>query len=154
MSNNFGHVQRVTKEIGGKIYTFRSLLEMRWAIWCQLRKEQGIILGWWYEDEENLLELETRYFKNRKLYLPDFTILTTEGGYEYEECKGWFPAKDYTKIKLATEQYDNDITLIFAKKPYKVQLRRAKRLEPHIKRIIWNADRDIFKPIKHLFVTE
>jgi len=152
----FGHVQRATKEVGGKVCTFRSKLEYRWCVWCQLRKEQGIILEWWYEDPECLFELETKKFKNKKLYLPDFTILTPEGTYEIEECKGYFPPKDYTKLRLAAEQYKNPIALIFARlgntsKWDKPQYARAKRLEPYLKRIIWNADRDIFKPIKYLF---
>lgn len=158
--SNFGHVQRVTKEVGGKVCTFRSLLEFRWAVWCQLRKEQGIILEWWFEDPECLLELETVKFKNKKLYLPDFTILTNEGKYELEETKGYFPPKDYTKLYLATQQYAAPITLIFANlndnsknSKTRAQFSRAKKLEPHLKRIIWNADRDIFRYIKHLFET-
>jgi len=151
---NFGHVERVTREVGGKVCTFRSKLEYRWAVWCQLRKEQGIIEDWWYEDEETLLELETAYFRNRKLYLPDFTIQTADG-FEFEETKGWFPPKDYTKIKLAAQQYKNPITLIFARltpcKSHRTQYNRAKRLEPHIKRIIWNANKEIFSKIKHIF---
>ena len=154
----FGHVLRTTKEVGGKVFTFRSLLEYRWAVWCQLRKEQGIILEWWFEDPECLLELETKYFKNKKLYLPDFTIMTPEGKYELEETKGYFPPKDYTKLKLAAEQYKNPITLIFASlndnsknSKIKAQYARAKKLEPFLKRIIYKADRDIFRPIKNLF---
>ena len=156
----FGHVLRTTKEVGGKVFTFRSLLEYRWAVWCQLRKEQGIILEWWFEDPECLLELETKYFKNKKLYLPDFTIMTPEGKYELEETKGYFPLKDYTKLKLAAEQYKNPITLIFASlndhsknSKIRAQYARAKKLEPFLKRIIYKADRDIFRPIKYLFET-
>ena len=155
--SNFGHVERVTQEVGGKTYTFRSKLEYRWAVYCQLRKEQGIIIEWWFEDPECLLELETRKFKNKKLYLPDFTI-QTEDGYELEETKGYFPPKDYTKIKLATEQYAAPITLIFASlndhsknSKIRAQYARAKKLEPFLKRIIWKADKDIFRAIKHLF---
>ncbi len=147
---NFGHVHRLTREVGGKEYTYRSKLEYKWAVWCEFRKRFSFVKDWWYEDEETLLELETRYFKNKKLYLPDFTIQTADG-YEYEETKGYFPAKDYTKIRLAAEQYDNPITLIFARKPRGAQCRRAERLEPHIKRIIWNADKTIFKKISGLF---
>ena len=151
---NFGHVEKITREVGGKTCTFRSKLEYRWAVWCQLRKEQGIIEEWFYEDEETLLELETAYFHNRKLYLPDFTIQTADG-YEFEETKGWFPPKDYTKIKLAAQQYENPITLIFASltpcKSLRAQYNRAKRLEPHVKRVIYNANKDIFGKIKHLF---
>ena len=150
----FGHVKRITREVGGKVITFRCKLEYKWAVYCQLRKDQNIILDWWFEDEENLLELEMRYFKNKKLYLPDFTIQTPDG-YEYEETKGYFPPKDYTKLKLAAEQYVNPITLIFDNltncKSSRAQYRRAKRLEPHIKRIIWNAGKTIFEPISGLF---
>ena len=154
----FGHVLRTTKEVGGKVCTFRSLLEYRWAVWTQLRKEQGIILEWWFEDPECLLELETKKFKNKKLYLPDFTIMTPDGKYELEETKGYFPPKDYTKLYLVTQQFDAPITLIFASlndhsknSKIRAQYARAKKLEPHLKRIIWKADKDIFKPIKHLF---
>lgn len=153
----FGHIKRITREVGGRVYTYRSKLEYKWAVWCQLRKEQGIITDWWYEDEETLLELETAYFKNRKLYLPDFTI-QINGGYEHEETKGYFPPKDYTKIKLAAQQYVNPITLIFAalnanskNKKIRAQYNRAKRLEPHIKRIIYDANKTIFKPISGFF---
>ena len=152
--SNFGHVEKITREVGGKVNTFRSKLEYRWAVWCQLRKEQGIIIDWWFEDEETLLELETPYFHNKKLYLPDFTI-QTENGHEFEETKGYFPPKDYTKIKLAAQQYENPITLIFAGltncKSSRAQYGRAQRLEPFLKRIIYDAEKTIFKPIKHLF---
>ena len=152
--SNFRHVHRITRSVGSREYTFRSKLEYRWAVWCQLRKEQGIIIDWWYEDEETLLELETAYFKNRKLYLPDFTI-QTQDGYEFEECKGWFPPKDYTKIKLAAQQYENPITLIFANltncKSMRAQYSRAERLEPHIKRVIYDANKTILSKISGLF---
>ena len=151
MAPEFGHVLRITREVGGKVYTFRSKFEYRWAVYCQLRKEQDIILGWWYEDEETLLELETNYLKNKKLYLPDFTVQVPDKSYEHEETKGYFPPKDYTKLKLAAEQYENPITLIFASKPKGAQLRRAERLKPHIKRIIWDANKTIFKKISGLF---
>jgi len=146
--SNYGHVQKVTKEVGGKTYTYRSLLEYRWAVWCQLRKEQGIILEWWYEDE--VLELESRKFKDPIKYIPDFTIQTADG-FEFEETKGWFTSPSAAKIRLAAEQYENPITLIFAGKPNRVQYNRAERLSKHIKRVIYNANRDIFKPIRHLF---
>ena len=151
--SNFGRVKRVTKEVGGRAITFRSLLEYRWAIWCQFRKEQGIILDWWFEDAP--IEIETKYFKNKKLYLPDFTVRMPDGLCEFEETKGYFPPKDYTKIKLAAEQYVNPITLIFARltncKSLRAQYNRAKKLEPHIKRIIFDANKTIFKPIRGLF---
>jgi len=150
---NFGKVKRITTSIGCKEITFRSKLEARWAVWCQLRKEQGIIVDWWYEDTP--LEIETKYFKNKKVYLPDFTIQMQDGSYEFEETKGWFPPKDYTKIRLAAEQYENLITLIFSGltncKSKRPEYGRAKRLEPYLKRIIYDANKTIFKPIEGLF---
>ena len=158
MSNNFAHVQKVTREVGGKLCTFRSLLEFRWAVWLQFQKEQGLILDWFHEDPETLLELETRYFKNKKLYLPDFVVQELDETYEYHETKGYFTSADYTKLKLAAEQYDNPITLIFAnlnsgsKSPkIRAQRGRAERLEPFLKRIIYDANKTIFRSIKHLF---
>lgn len=153
--SNFGHVEKITKEVGGKVITFRSKLEYRWAVWCQLRKEQGIILEWWYEDET--LELESEKFKDPIRYIPDFTIQTPDG-FEFEETKGWFTSPSATKIKLAAQQYENPVTLIFASlnsgsknSDIRAQRGRAERLEPHIKRVIYNANRDIFEKIKHLF---
>lgn len=152
---NFGHVQRYTKEVGGKLCNFRSKLEWRWAVWLQLQKEQGLIKDWWYESPDTLLTLETERFKNKKMYLPDFVIETLDGEYEYHETKGYFTPKDYTKIKLAAQQYDNPITLIFANltncKSMRAQYGRAQRLEPHIKRVIYDANKTIFKKIKFMF---
>ncbi|KKM99607.1 hypothetical protein LCGC14_1146170 [marine sediment metagenome] len=155
--NNFGHVKRVTQQVGGKTYTFRSLLEYRWSVYCELRRQQGLIADWWYEDPGSVLGIERGYHLNIKEYHPDFTILYHNGDFEYEETKGYFPPKDYTTLKLMSEQYENSMTLIFASTPKnsknsktRAQIRRAERLEPHIKRIIWNANRDIFQKIKYL----
>ncbi len=168
MSNNWGHVEKVTKEIGGKTYTFKSLLEMRWCVYCQLRKEQGIIHDWFYESEEVKITYKTGRVD---FYRPDFTIecfaeegMDEDGAiclyYAYEETKGWFTSKDYTKMKLMSEQYDNPLTLIFANltnsKSARAQYGRAKRLEKLLEsnggRIIYDANETIFKKIRHLFV--
>ena len=146
--SNWGHIQRITRIVGGKEITFRSKGEYRWCVYCQLRKEQGLILDWWYESET--LELESRKFKDPIRYIPDF-LIQTASGYEFEEFKGWFTSNSATKIKLAATQYENPITLIFAAKPNRVQYNRAIHLEPFLKRVIYNANRDIFKLIKHLF---
>ena len=165
---NFGHVIKTTMEVGGKTYTFRSLLEYRWAVWRQLEKEQGFIADWWYEDAESVQEL-VRANGNIKNYHPDFTILYPNGDYELEETKGWFPAKDYTTLRMVADQCDIPLTLIFARTPKfdyingvicncnaksqktLAQIRRAVRIEKHIKRVIWNANKDIFQKISHLF---
>ena len=158
--SKFGHVHSITREVGGVVYRFRAKLEYKWAVWCQLRKEQGIINGWWFEDAP--VRIETKYLKNKKMYLPDFTVQMPDGSYELEETKGFFPPRDYTKIKLTAEQYENPITLIFARltrgnsktkggKSQRDQYLRAKRLEPFLKRVIYDAGKTIFKPIEHLF---
>ncbi len=159
---NFGHVVPITTWTEKGEITFRSKLEYRWSVWCQLRKEQGLIQDWWYEDPDSCLELIQEYKNNKKMYLPDFTILTNEGEYCYDETKGWFTPKDYTKLLLASQQYENPINLIFARlkansKNCKIraQYNRAVRLEPHLLakrgRIIWEAEKTIFLPIRHLF---
>ncbi len=153
---NFGQVKRVTACVGGQEITFRSKLEYRWCVWCELRKQNGLIKDWWYEDQESLFELDG--VRRKKYYLPDFTILTNKDEYEFEETKGYFPPKDYNKLKMAVDQYGAEITLIFAyvsmnpKKPNgQAQLRRIKRIEPHMKRVIWDASKSIFKKIEYLF---
>ena len=154
---NWGRVKPLTIDVGGKVYTFRSKLEYRWAVWCQLRKEQGIITDWLYESEEVPLKYKTGRVD---FYRPDFTIeygriKGRKPEYEFEETKGWFQAKDKTKMKLFAEQYDNPLTLIFAKPPSGIQYRRAdglvKLLESNGGRVIYDAEKTIFKPIKHLF---
>ena len=159
---NFGHVEKITIWTEKGEITFRSKMEYRWYVWCRLRKEQGIIKDWWYEDPDSCLELQQEYMNNKKMYLPDFTILTDDNCYEFEETKGYFPPKDYTKIKLAADQYEAPITLIFARlkdgsknAKIRAQFNRAKRLEKSWRdtdnRVIFEAEKYIFAPIKHLF---
>ena len=160
--SNFGHVERITVWTEKGEITFRSKLEYRWYVWCQLRKDQGLIKDWWYEDQESCLELEQEYMKNKKMYLPDFTILTNNDEYHYEETKGWFTSKDYTKMLLACQQYENQLSLIFASlipnsknAKTRAQRERAERLQPHLEekggRVIYDAAKTIHEPIKHLF---
>ncbi len=157
--SNWGKVEPVHRIVGGKFYKFKSKLEMRWAVWLQLQKEQGIILDWWYEDEVVPIEYNTGRID---FYRPDFTVErdTDFVGFEYHETKGWFQAKDKTKMKLFAEQYENPLTLIFAglsptAKSHRAQYNRAKRLEKLLEsnggRVIFDAQKTIFKPIRHLF---
>ena len=150
MSNNFGHVESMTESVGGKECNFRSKLEYRWAVWCQFRKEQGIIDEWWYEDPDSLLELRIGQYNNLRKYLPDFTIQIGED-FEFEETKGYFTPKDASKMRAAAEQYENPFTLIFANlnntKSMRAQFNRARRLIPHLKRVIFDAKKTIFNKI-------
>ena len=147
----WGRVKPITEEVGGKTYTFRSKMEYMWAVYCQLRKDLGIIIDWWYEDEKVPIEYKTGRVD---FYRPDFTI-EYEDRFEYEETKGWFQSKDKTKMKLFCEQYENPLTLIFANltncKSARAQYNRAKSIEKLLEanggRIIWDADKTIFRPI-------
>jgi hypothetical protein len=153
--SDFGHVEKITREVGGRVITFRSKGEYRWCVWCELRREQGIITDWLYESEECPVKTKLGEIK---IYRPDFTIQDGPE-YSFEEFKGWFTSKDYTKMKLFAEQYDNPLTLIFANltncKSARVQYGRAKRLEKLLEsnggRVIYDARATIFKPIQHLF---
>ncbi len=152
---DFGHVKRVTRSVGGKEITFRSKLEYRYAEYLQLLQETGEIQAWDYESESVILKQP--YHRNKREYLPDFWVLV-DGEWEIHETKGYFPPKDYTKLKMTADQYDNKVVLIFAsmaENPKSAKIRaqknRALRLEPHIHRIIWNANRDIFKKISFRF---
>ena len=145
----FNHIRRVTHLVGGRTITFRSLFEYHYCVWLQLQKEQSLILDWWYEDE--IVELEQEYSTKPKKYLPDFTVQMLDGSYEFEETKGYFPSKDYTKLRLYADQYDTPLTLIFASTPYGSQKRRAERIEKHIKRVIYDAEKSIFTKISFLF---
>lgn len=152
---NFGKVKPIRAIVGDRDITFRSKMEYRWAVWCVIRKAQGIILDWEYESVE--VKVKTK-LGEIKIYRPDFTIMDA-GLPRYEETKGWFTSKDYTKMKLFAEQYDNPLTLIFANltncKSAKLQFGRAKRLEKLLEsnggRVIYDAQKTIFRKIKHLF---
>ncbi len=154
MSNKYG-ATRVTMEVGGKLCYFRSKLEYRYAVYLQLLKEQGHIQRWLYEPMGMAIEFEHGRYGNTRKYLPDFAVITNDNECEVHETKGCFKGMDYTKLKKYSEMHDNKITLIFAGltdcKSKRAQYNRAKRLEPHIHRIIWDADKSIFKKIKGLF---
>ena len=148
---NFGHVKTYTTIMNGGEITFRSLLEYRYAVYLTLLREQGHILEWTYEDEELSIEFQHGRYGNTRKYIPDFGVLNEDGEWEVHETKGYFPPIDATKIRAYREMAGNPFVLIFAKKPYGAQKRRAERIEKHVTRVIWNADKELFKPIKHLF---
>ena len=156
--SNFGHVHRITCEVGVKLHTWRSKLEYRYAVYLELLRKQGLIQDWLYEPEDMAIEFEHGRYGNTRKYLPDFGVLNLDGEWEIHETKGWFPPIDYTKLKRYSEMHSNPITLIFASLPStsrnsktRAQRRRAERLEPHIKRVIYDANKSIFAKIRHLF---
>jgi hypothetical protein len=155
--SNFGHVKKVTASVGGKEITFRSKLEYRYAVYLELLREQGHIFAWEYEPEELMHEFQHGRHNNTRVYIPDFAVIK-DGKCEVHECKGYFPPIDYTKIKNFVDDNENPFVLIFGyvstkpKKPKgQAQLRRIQRIEKHVDRVIYDANKTIFKPIKHLF---
>ncbi len=150
--NQYGHIQRVTRLFNGVETTFRSKLEARWSVWCELRIEQGILVAAEYEPAPIPLVM---FNGNKKGYLPDFVVTYPDGHKEIEECKGKFTGGMATKLRMAAEQQDRPLTLIFAAltdcKSGRTQFIRAKMLNAHIERVIYDADKTIFKPIKHMF---
>ena len=154
MSNKYG-AQRITCEVGGKVCDFRSKLEYRYGVYLEVLKQSGHIREWEHEPPDMAIEFQYGRRGNTRGYLPDFLVLTTEGVNEVHETKGAFLPIDYTKIKKYSEMHDNPIVLIFANltdcKSLRKQYNRAMRIEKHIKRVIYHANRDIFKKISHLF---
>lgn len=154
MANNFGKVVAFKAEVGGKTCRFRSKMEYRYAVWLQMQKEQGLVADWHFEHPDAFMEV-LKASGNKAGYLPDFMILTNDGDYEIHETKGYFKPSDYTKMKLAAQQGDKKITLIFANltncKSSRAQYNRAKKLEPHLHRLILDANETIFKKISFLF---
>lgn len=150
---DWAHVKRYTKIMNGRECNFRSTFEYHWAEYVQSRMDNGEIENWWYEDEESWCELVigSGFHAKNKVYRPDFTILYSGGHFEFEETKGYFPPKDYTKMRAYADQYDTPLTLIFQKTPYGAQKRRAERLEKHIEGVIWEADKEYLNKISHLF---
>ncbi len=161
--SSYGHVQPVDTVIGGKACYFRSKLEYRYAVYLQLLKEQGHIEEWEYEPRHMSIEFEHGRQGNKRTYLPDFAVLypdaqiDVEGDciWEIHETKGRFMPLDYKKLKKYSEMHGNPIVLIFAGltncKSLRAQYNRAEKLEAHIKRVIYDANKSLFKPIKHLF---
>lgn len=151
MSNKYG-AQRVTREVGGKVCHFRSKLEYRYAVYLQLQKEQGYIKDWEYEPQDMAIEFQHGRHGNTRGYLPDFGVLNNDDIWEIHECKGMFKPIDATKLKKYSEMHNNPVTLVFSNltpcKSHRRDFNRAKRLEPHIKRIVYNANQSLFGPIR------
>lgn len=135
--------KRMTATIGGKTYNFRSQLEYNWALYCQFRKEQGLIKDWFYEQT-------TFRFNDEKCgavkYLVDFDIRNNDDTFHYEECKGYLSARDRSKFRKVQKYYpQTKIHLVLQSIPKKEtnSIRIAKK---YVERII--DSREIFKQIK------
>ena len=117
--------------IDGKVYAFRSKLEMRWACHLELMKTCGEIQAWYYEKI-------IFYFKGETTapvrYRPDFLVVEKDNAVKYHECKGWLVSKDITKFKRAVKHYDAKMTLVMAANDKRAITRRA---EKYCERVIF-----------------
>jgi len=147
--------QRVTTETSKGEITFRSKLEYHFSVYLEFLERSGEIIDWEYEPQKYLFEFQHGRHNNTRKYLPDFMLITKGYDTEIIECKGAFSAIDATKCKKFAEAHDEPLVLLFEHltdcKSLRTQYNRAKRLEPHINRVIYDARKTIFEPIKHLF---
>ncbi len=130
----FGN-QPVHAEVGGKDCRFRSKLEYRWAQYLEILTLAGHKNDWFFEER-------TFDFKNQKIerYLPDFTVVDTEGNLEVHECKGFLQKYDLDRLKGLFEEYPEvKVTIIFSKKP-KISTQKMNKLKRYCHRIITNGN--------------
>ncbi len=155
MPSKYG-AQRVTAETSKGTITFRSKFEYRFSVYIEFLERAGEVLDWGYEDEKYLFEFQHGPYNNTRKYLPDFWLKSKSGDIEIIEIKGAFSAIDATKCKKFAEAHPEiSFILVFANltdcRSSGTQYRRAKRLEPHINRIIYDAQKSLLEPIKRLF---
>ena len=148
--------QRVTAETSKGTITFRSKFEYRFSVYIEFLDRAGDAVDWGYEDERYLFEFQHGPYNNTRKYLPDFWIKTKSGDIEIIEIKGAFSSIDYTKCKKFAEAHpDLPFILVFANlrntKSSGTQFRRAQRIEKHINRVIYDAQKTLLNPISRLF---
>lgn len=116
----------------GVTYDFRSKGEYNWALWCQFRKEQGMIRSWYYERER------IHFFdgsRNPRSYLPDFWIFGRAGKSHIEEFKGIIDSHCRSQFRKWVNERPEPIHLIVAR--FNKQNANGRRLsERYCERII------------------
>ena len=122
---NPSYVQKVTKEIGGRVCVFGSLFETRWATYLEILKRGGEIKEWDYEPKKFPFygdDIKHTGLKGKELgvrvYTPDFKITENDGSHRWEETKGHLDGKSYTKLRCFRLYYpDEAITLVMQRLP-------------------------------------
>ena len=99
----------LTRTIAGRDIRFRSKAEYNWALYCQWRKEQNMIIQWEYEPFRIQFKDAER---NPRSYLPDFFITENGGGSHIEEVKGWLDGPTRSKCRKWFKERDEPIYLI------------------------------------------
>ena len=98
---DYSKIQRPTRKVGGKTYTFRSRWEYNVAKWLQMRLENGEIEKWEFEPKAFCLKRSNGQTVG---YLPDFRVIGLGETY-YIEVKGRMTDEDEEKIELFREQF-------------------------------------------------
>ncbi len=127
----------VTATVGDKFCHFRSTFEYNWSLYCEFRKEQGLIKDWTFEQTTFKFAGETF---GPVRYLIDFDILNNDGTFHYEECKGRLVGRDNTKFRrVAKYRPEIVIDLIMQRLPRKNKSKGANRrriAEKYVRRIV------------------
>lgn len=135
--------QRITATVGGKACNFRSKLEYNWALYCQFRKDQGLIKDWWFEQTTfRFTDVKAGAVK----YLIDFDIRNNDDTFHYEECKGYMSGRDTDKFRKVQKYYPDTIIHLAMQNVPKKETDRIRIARKYVNRII--SAREIFSQIK------
>lgn len=158
MVSKYGNIT-VTAYVGDMDeITYKSMLEYRYAVYLSMLKQAGEIKNWWYENPAMRIDFDHGRKGNVRGYLPDFSVELNDGSFEIHETKGMMTQLDVKKLRAFAEQRpDAPIHLIFADLPEvsknakkQTQIRLVQNIEPFLARLVRNANRDLFKPIKFM----
>lgn len=99
------------RTIGGKKIYFRSIWEIRYALFLEFQKEHKLIFDWEYEPKTFWFDKIKRGVVS---YKPDFYVIRkdTHNYYHWVEVKGYMDAKSKTKIKRFRKFYPKEVLFI------------------------------------------
>ena len=100
-ANRFKNINSGVREDTGDIW-FRSGWEHNIYLYFQHLKDGGLIRDFGYETHR--LPYTKPRAKTSHFYIPDFTILTSDGETVHTEIKGYFSQEDRRKMKYVIEQ--------------------------------------------------
>lgn len=100
------------REIEGKNIYFRSLWEIRYALYLQFLKNQNQIVDWEYEPQTFWFEAIKRGVRS---YKPDFLVTNSDSSHHWVEVKGFMDNKSETKIKRFNKYYPGEKLVVVSK---------------------------------------
>jgi len=115
------------RTIGGQKHYFRSLCEIRYALWLQYQKEREWIYDWDYEPK-------TFWFEGIKRgcvsYKPDFQVFLTAKTWCWIEVKGWMDPRSITKIKRFRKYFPEEELRVIDKEFFKTNNAKLRCILP------------------------